>query len=85
MHDRRSGCLYCDIRVIERFLTFVPPLAGWAGARFPELLVLRNDRKLWPPRYPSGRRGLGQALKPKLVRSERPPTGSWDHFFLATE
>src|SRR5437667_4029013 len=25
--------------------------------------------KLWPPRSSSGRRGLGQALKPKLARS----------------
>ena len=58
------------VTLVNGFLTFVPPLAGCrAGRLLSRVLVLRDDRNCMPPRSSSGRRGLGQGLKPKLVRS----------------
>ncbi len=39
------------------------------AACFSRVLVLSQRSKLWPPRSSSGKRGLGQGLKPQLVRS----------------
>ena len=42
------------------FLTFVPPLVGWAGRLLFQSTCSSQRSKLWPPRSSSGRRGLGQ-------------------------
>src|ERR1700751_2256784 len=65
--------------LVNGFLTFVLPLA-WPTTRppaFPEYLFFGTSR-LYAPRSSSGRRGLGQELKPQLVRSGSSATQNFD-------
>src|SRR5690349_11771057 len=74
------------ITLVNGFLTFVPPLAGWGRPpAFPEYLFFATIETvatsviIWQAWTWSG------VEAEVSTERERPPTGSWDHFFLATE
>jgi hypothetical protein len=73
------------ITLVNGFLTSFCLWPDGAGRLLFQSTCSSQRSKLWPPRSSSGRRGLGQALKPKLVRSGASANRKLDHFFLATE
>ena len=48
------------LTLVNGFLTFIPPLAGWGGRLLFQSTCSSQRSKLWQPRSSSGGRGPGQ-------------------------